>query len=281
MRRYPHAKRLIRETCLTLGAADPRCRSPRRYVGSAARTTEEGLWGRLRDCQYHLLSLRCGMWLAAAARLLICSGLTAAAMWWWLRARHRGGSASLFGAADEQSPNGQLIVEADSLCIVDANAALQQSAGYALADLCAITLPQLLEIERNDTDTLARLRDPDPRVPLRLRLRARSGETSDVEAIGHRLQRGSQGLLAFTLCDVTLRRRVEEQLLEKQRAPQTTSRITISSRDCRTGCIWRITCPGRSRRPRAAAACWRCCFWIWTASSTSTTHAAMRPATSC
>ncbi|HTW73680.1 MAG TPA: EAL domain-containing protein [Steroidobacteraceae bacterium] len=157
------------------------------------------------------------MWLIGAV-----SGVTLAAgtgsLVWWL-AQRRG----LFNlqsarcrAALEQSPNGMLFADAGSLRIVDANSSLQQSSGCALAELRTMMLPQLFDAEHMQPDDLARLRDPDPRLPLQLHQRCRGGECAEVEVTGFRVQLGTRALLAFTLCDVSLRRRVEEQLLEKQ-----------------------------------------------------------------
>ncbi len=135
----------------------------------------------------------------------------------WLRAKWGGhGQETLYGAVCEQSPNGLLIVELDGLRVVDANQALQQATGYALTELSGLTLQQLFELDRQDNVLLNRLRDPDPRLPLRLRLRQRAGGSVEIEAIGHRVRQGAKSLLAFTICDVTLRRKVEEQLLEQQ-----------------------------------------------------------------
>jgi diguanylate cyclase (GGDEF)-like protein/PAS domain S-box-containing protein len=146
--------------------------------------------------------------------LLLGAAAVALAARQLLGRRRRG---ARYRAALEQSPNGVLIADADTLRVIDANAALQQGFDYTLEELRGMTLTQLFELERNDPDELlARLRDPDPRLPLQLRQRCRHHALLEVEATGHRLVIDGRAMLAFTVCDISLRRKVEAQLLEKQ-----------------------------------------------------------------
>jgi len=79
---------------------------------------------------------------------------------------------SHYHALVEQSPNGVLIAEASTLRILAANAALQRSLGYSLSELRALTLDQLFTDESaEDGPLLARLRNPDPRMPFAIRQR--------------------------------------------------------------------------------------------------------------
>jgi diguanylate cyclase (GGDEF)-like protein/PAS domain S-box-containing protein len=118
----------------------------------------------------------------------------------------------------EQSPNGVLIAEASTLRILAANSALQRSLGYSLSELRSLTLGQLFSDESAEDDALlARLRNPDPRMPFAIRQRCKNGTLIDVEISGNRLaSAGGTPVLAFTTNDVTLRRKIEAQLLEKQ-----------------------------------------------------------------
>jgi diguanylate cyclase (GGDEF)-like protein/PAS domain S-box-containing protein len=156
------------------------------------------------------------MWLMGLLSGVMLSALAAVAVWQWALRRAVNTPTGRYSAALDQSPNGVLLAELDTLRIVDANPALQQSAGCSLAQLRSMMLPQLFDLERLQPDELARLRDPDPRLPLQLRQRCANGQWMDVEATGHHLQLGTRKLLAVTLCDVSLRRREEAQLLEKQ-----------------------------------------------------------------
>ena len=157
------------------------------------------------------------MWLGGVLlSVLLAASAGGVVVWWWLTRRRAGAAGALFGSVLEQSPNGFALAETDSLRLLDANHALQQSLGYSLPELHGMTLLQLFETDRDDAETLSRLHDPDPRVPLQLRARSRDGGCTQVEVVGHRLRQGERSLLAFSICDVTLRRKVEAQLLEKQ-----------------------------------------------------------------
>jgi len=120
-------------------------------------------------------------------------------------------------AAFEQSPNGVLIVDADSLQIIDANPALQRSLGYTLCEVRGLTLEQVFTDEDRAPDALIhKLRDPNPRSPIETRQRCKNGTLLSVEVSGHRLDLGKQHVLALTAHDITVRRKAEAQLLEKQ-----------------------------------------------------------------
>ena len=122
-----------------------------------------------------------------------------------------------YHALIEQSPNGVLIAEGHTLRIVAANSALQRSLGYTLDELRSLTLGQLFTDDSTEPETLlARLRSPDPRMPFGIRQRRKNGTLVDVEISGHPLEAQGKAVLAFTTNDVTLRRKIEAQLLEKQ-----------------------------------------------------------------
>ena len=122
-----------------------------------------------------------------------------------------------YRAVLEQSPHGLVIADAASLAIVDANPALLRALDYAPAELKSLRLPDILiDDGTHGEDFMDRLLAPDPQVPLRLHKRSKAGELIAVEATGQRLMLGRRAVLAFTMSDVTLRRKVEEELLEKQ-----------------------------------------------------------------
>ena len=138
---------------------------------------------------------------------------------WLLTYRTRAVRGGRYGAMFEQSPTGTLIADAISLRVVDANLALQQSFGYTLSELQGLLLTQLFADNRSDSEGLAeRLANHDPRVPLQLRLRqlCKYGTSPEVEAVGHCWLLGGRPMLALTTCDVTLKSKIEAQLLEKQ-----------------------------------------------------------------
>ena len=155
--------------------------------------------------------------LATVSIIAIAAG--AFSTFWLLAHRKHGGRGERYAAMLEQSPSGTLIADATSLRIIDANLALQQSLGYSLPELQGLLLTQLFADNRSDAEPLAeRLRNHDPRLPLQLRLRqlCKNGSTPEVEAVGHHWLIDGQPMFALTTADVTLKSKIEAQLLEKQ-----------------------------------------------------------------
>lgn len=136
------------------------------------------------------------------------------------RARSRSESESgsqAHRAAFEQSPNSMLIVDADTLKVIDANAASQRNFGYSTDQARTLSVTQLFADEGSDPETLGRkLREPNPRVPLEIQQRAKDGALRSVEVTVQRLELGTRKLLSLTAHDVSVRRKVQAQLLEKQ-----------------------------------------------------------------
>jgi diguanylate cyclase (GGDEF)-like protein/PAS domain S-box-containing protein len=115
----------------------------------------------------------------------------------------------------EQSPTGTLLADAHTLRVVAANAAMRRELGYSESELQRLTLAALFYSDE-DPYLLDRLREPDPRTPLRARQRAKSGTMTEVEILGYPVRSGRRQLLAFCTQDVTLRSRFEARLLKKQ-----------------------------------------------------------------
>ena len=138
----------------------------------------------------------------------------------WRRARRRSGAAGVPGAyeaAFAQSPHGTLVVDAGSLAIVDANLAMQRSLGYALEELQEMSLGQIFSDEGGPPEALlAKLRESPVTLLIETGQRCRSGRFLYVEISGYRLDVDERGLYALTTRDITMRRRVAAQLLEKQ-----------------------------------------------------------------
>ena len=120
-------------------------------------------------------------------------------------------------AAFEQSPNGALMVDAETLQVLEANPALQRNLGYTLDEARALTVNELFTDGSGDPDLLVRkLRDPNPRLPLEIQQRAKDGTLRSVEVNAQTLELGARRLISLTAHDVTVRRKVQAQLLEKQ-----------------------------------------------------------------
>jgi diguanylate cyclase (GGDEF)-like protein/PAS domain S-box-containing protein len=117
----------------------------------------------------------------------------------------------------EQTPNGMLVADAETLRIIEVNPALERALGYTAQELRRLTVPQIFLGEGDNPEAwMPKLRDPKPRTPMQLRQRSKDGTLLNIEISGHRLELGEQHVLAFTTDDVTLRRKAEAQLLEKQ-----------------------------------------------------------------
>ena len=120
-------------------------------------------------------------------------------------------------AAFEQSPNGALMVDAETLKVLEANPALQRNLGYTLDEVRALTVHELFTDGSGDAELLVRkLRDPNPRLPLEIQQRSRDGTLRSVEVNAQTLELGARRLISLTAHDVTVRRKVQAQLLEKQ-----------------------------------------------------------------
>jgi diguanylate cyclase (GGDEF)-like protein/PAS domain S-box-containing protein len=147
--------------------------------------------------------------------ILSAVGGTILSIWWTARRTDPSYDARC-RAVIEQSPNGLVIAHATTFKIIDANPSFLLSSGYTLKELRALTLLQLFAVDRDDPDGLMKLQHPVAGVALQLTQRCRDGSLHEVEATGHSLALEAKTVVAFTICDVSLRRKVESQLLEKQ-----------------------------------------------------------------
>ena len=155
--------------------------------------------------------------IALALQVLVLAGAFGL---WQLRTRSQkepGRAYAAHRAAFEQSPNSALVVDADSLKVLDANAASQRNFGYTLEELLTLNVGELFADDDTDTDSVARkIRDPNTRLPLEIQQRSKDGALRSVELAVQRLDLGGRRLLSLSAHDVTVRRKVQAQLLEKQ-----------------------------------------------------------------
>ncbi len=147
--------------------------------------------------------------------------LGASSAWRWARSRWRmleiATTGEQYHAVIEQSPNGVLIADSANFRIVAANPALLSSLGYGIEELRARTLSDVFAEDGIDSRfLLKKLREPNPRTPMQLKLCRKDGKQVDVELTGNRIEYGGRRALAFTTHDVSLKRKIEAQLLEKQ-----------------------------------------------------------------
>ncbi len=150
----------------------------------------------------------------AMAALLMAAALSLAL---WLVRRFGGSRSARYRAVLEQSPNGMVIVDAVTFRIVDANPAFTSGLGYSVSELRTLALTDIFVDDSTDAAGLAaKLQNPDPRVPMQLRQRRKDGALLEIEATGYRLTLHRRAVLAFSASDVTLKRKIESQLREKQ-----------------------------------------------------------------
>ena len=150
------------------------------------------------------------------------AGLWCAALgygaWYFLRSR----SAGVFNAdaarqaVFEQWPTTALILDPQTMRIVAANPAALRNTGYSFDDVRRISFTQLFSAEGVDEQVLlARLQEATSRSPMELRQSCKDGSLRNVEASCHSIQLDGRTVLAVAVHDVTERRVVESQMLQR------------------------------------------------------------------
>ena len=139
------------------------------------------------------------------------------AVWWRARRRTDKGVRGAYEAAFMQSPHGMLVVDGGSLEILDANPALLGTLGYSLREVRELSLARIFGDDEGPAEfLLGHLRESRPRLVVETAQRGRNGRLIQVEVSGYRLEAAGRNLYALTTRDITVRRRAEAQLLEKQ-----------------------------------------------------------------
>ena len=128
-----------------------------------------------------------------------------------------GRRAFSYRALFESTSNGIVLVDASSLQVLDANTALLGRAGYTRNDIARLKLQQLFTSDNQNTSSLLlQLRQAGERATFNwFELRA-GGEAMPVEVHCSRTQVDGVNLLALISHDVSLRKKVESQLIENQ-----------------------------------------------------------------
>jgi diguanylate cyclase (GGDEF)-like protein len=121
-----------------------------------------------------------------------------------------------FAAAFEQSPHGGLLVDATSLRLLGANEMMRRQLDVLEADLQNLILDTLFEYDCQPEILKARLRDPDPKVPLRARQRRKDGRELELELVGYPVTSVRGNVLVYIAQDIGLKTRLEGRLLKKQ-----------------------------------------------------------------
>jgi diguanylate cyclase (GGDEF)-like protein/PAS domain S-box-containing protein len=150
------------------------------------------------------------------------AGLWCAALgfgaWYFLRSRRAGAFNADVArqAVFEQWPTTALILDPETLQIVAANPAALRNTGYSFGDVRKIPFTELFSAEGADERVLlARLQEATSRSPMELRQSCRDGSSRNVEASCQRIQLDGRTVLAVAVNDVTVRRVVESQMLQR------------------------------------------------------------------
>ena len=148
---------------------------------------------------------------------LVCAAIAFVLLWrLWLRrpespydARHL--------AVFEYWPTTALALDPATLRWVSGNPASLRNLGYTLEELRALKFSDIFGVDGVEGRSLVlKLQDATTRAPLEMRQRCADGSERNVEATCYRIEVDGQQLLAVAVHDVTIRRKVEAQLLEKQ-----------------------------------------------------------------
>jgi diguanylate cyclase (GGDEF)-like protein/PAS domain S-box-containing protein len=120
-------------------------------------------------------------------------------------------------AAFEQWPTAAVVFDIETLNVINANPAAVRSFAYSQEELQKLKFADLFSQEGVATrDLIGKLEEATSRAPLELRQHCQNGTLLTIEANCYRLTIGKREVLAMAVHDVTVRRKVESQLLEQQ-----------------------------------------------------------------
>jgi diguanylate cyclase (GGDEF)-like protein/PAS domain S-box-containing protein len=147
---------------------------------------------------------------------LVCTAIAIALLW---RLRRRAPS-SAYPARDlevfEQWPTSAMVLDPATGRIVSGNPASQRNLGYSLEEMRELTFTDVFTAEGMDGKVLlGKLQEATNRAPMEMLQRCRDGSQRSVEASCYRIMSGDKPVLAVAVHDVTIRTKVETQLLEK------------------------------------------------------------------
>jgi diguanylate cyclase (GGDEF)-like protein/PAS domain S-box-containing protein len=147
---------------------------------------------------------------------LLCAAVAAVALLW--RVGRRRSSSARADPMDifEQWPTTAVVVDATRGDIVAANPAAVRSLGFAAEELLERPFAQFFSTEGVDPGALlTRLHETPMRAAMELRQHCADGSVRNVEARCYPLNLGDRAVLAVGMQDITVRHKVETQLLAK------------------------------------------------------------------
>ncbi|HXO65297.1 MAG TPA: EAL domain-containing protein [Steroidobacteraceae bacterium] len=151
---------------------------------------------------------------------VLCAAVGSAAALLLLFARRRGQPLredATYQAAFDQWPTTAMVLDSVTLGIIAANPAAQRSLGYSLEELRNLSFGELFKAEGMDPQALLeKLRVAPPRTYIEMRQFCRDGSQRTVEVVCYPITLGKRPGLAVAVHDVTVRRKAETQLREKQ-----------------------------------------------------------------
>ena len=119
-------------------------------------------------------------------------------------------------AVFEQWPTTAMALDPVSLRWISGNPASSRNLGYTLRELRALKFSDIFSVDGVEgRGLLLKLQEATARAPLEMRQRRADGSERNVEATCYPIQMAGKQLLAVAVHDVTIRRKVETQLLEK------------------------------------------------------------------
>lgn len=149
---------------------------------------------------------------------LVCGAI---GVWALLRLRRAGGGLPDVATGTQESvfeqwPTDALVIHPVSLQILAANPAAQRSLGYTLEEVRRLRFTEIFSVEGVSAQSLmGRLRETSLRASLEMIQRCKDGSRRNVEARGYRMTLRGGEVLGVAVNDVTVRRVVETQLLER------------------------------------------------------------------
>jgi diguanylate cyclase (GGDEF)-like protein/PAS domain S-box-containing protein len=122
-----------------------------------------------------------------------------------------------YKAIIDQANDGIVIVDAVTQEVLYTNPAFSNRLGYADDEAQALTLRDIFaDGGAASASVLARLRDANSQMPINIQQRCKNGTLIDVEVRCNALDVDGRDVHAYVTTDVSLRKKVEQQLLENQ-----------------------------------------------------------------
>ncbi|HEY6824511.1 MAG TPA: diguanylate cyclase, partial [Steroidobacteraceae bacterium] len=147
---------------------------------------------------------------------LACAAIGCALLWWLRFRRPASPYDAQHLAVFEQWPTTAIALDPATMRWVAGNPASLRNLGYTLEELRELTFGDIFSVAGVEgRDLLLRLQDATARAPLEMRQRCADGSERNVEATCYRIEVEGRQLLAVAVHDVTIRRKVETQLLAK------------------------------------------------------------------